>query len=61
MLSTGSDPSHFDVQLLPRLTGDTVVDLAEVEMAARGLVDACGEPRPHPAYAGGDVPPILEE
>lgn len=52
---TGSNPNHFDVLLVDGQPPDRpLLSRAEVELAARRLVELCGEMRPNPSYAGDD-------
>jgi len=54
VLPTGTNPDHFDVLLVDGQSPDQpLLARAEVEAAARRLVEACGEMRPNPSYAGG--------
>lgn len=54
VLPTGANPDHFDVLLVDGRSPDQpLLPRAEVELAARQLVAACGEPHPNPSYAGG--------
>jgi hypothetical protein len=51
--ATGSNPDHYDVQLMARIT-ETGVPPSPVDLlrAARAIVDKAGGPRPNPSYAG---------
>ncbi len=51
--ATGSNPDHYDVQLVPGVAEEQPeVPLAQLTIAARGLVECAGEPRSNPSYAG---------
>jgi len=53
LLATGAKPDHFDVLLVSdRIPTEPLLSLAEIEDAARRLVEACGELHPNPSYAG---------
>jgi hypothetical protein len=52
VLPTGTNPDHFDVLLFDSQSPDQpMLARAEVEAAARRLVEACGEMRPSASYA----------
>ncbi len=54
ILPTGTNPDHFDLLLIDdRTPGQPLLTVAEIELAARRLVEICGEMRPNPSYAGG--------
>jgi hypothetical protein len=51
--ATGSNPRHYEVQLLPgHLDGEAAVTAAEVRGAAARMLQAAGELLPNPGYAG---------
>lgn len=53
VLPTGTDPDHFDVQLVPgHVEGDPAEEALVVTAASR-LVARAGDLRPNPFYAGG--------
>lgn len=53
VVPTGSDADHFDVQLIAGVAEpDAPPSEAEVRAAATRLLDAAGEWRPNPSYAG---------
>ena len=53
VVPTGSDADHFDVQLVDGVAElDAPPSEAEVRAAAIRLLDAAGEWRPNPSYAG---------
>jgi hypothetical protein len=53
VVPTGNDADHFDVQLIAGITEpDPPPSEAEVRAAATRLLDAAGEWRPNPSYAG---------
>jgi hypothetical protein len=53
VVPTGSDADHFDVQLIPGVAEpDAPPSETEVRAAATRLLDATGEWRPNPSYAG---------
>ncbi len=52
VLPTGTNPDHFDVLLVDgRSPTAPLIARVEVELAARRLVEACGEMHPNPSYA----------
>ena len=54
VLPTGSDPDHFDVQLIAGVNeADAPASEDEVRAAVNRLVDAAGDVRPNPSYAVG--------
>jgi len=54
VVPTGANPDHFDLLLIDGRSPDLpLLSLAEVELAARRLVEVCGELHPNPSYAGG--------
>ena len=54
VVPTGANPDHFDLLLIDGRSPDQpLLSLAEVELAARRLVEVCGELHPNPSYAGG--------
>lgn len=54
VVPTGANPDHFDLLLIDGRSPDLPrLSLAEVELAARRLVEVCGELHPNPSYAGG--------
>lgn len=58
---TGSDPDHFDVQLVSRVTdGEMPPTEDDVRATADLLLDAAGPMQPNPSYAVG-APVRLEE
>lgn len=53
VVPTGTDADHFDVQLIVGVAEpDAPPSEAEVRAAATRLLDAAGEWRPNPSYAG---------
>jgi hypothetical protein len=53
VVPTGTDGDHFDVQLIAGVAEpDAPPSEAEVRAAATRLLDAAGEWRPNPSYAG---------
>lgn len=55
VLPTGTNPEHFDVQLISHVEeGAREPDDIDLFAAAVRLLDAAGETRPNPAYAGDD-------
>jgi hypothetical protein len=51
--ATGSNPRHYEVQLLPgHLDGEAAVPAGDVRGAAARLLQAVGELLPNPGYAG---------
>ncbi len=60
VVPTGTDPDHFDVQLLPgrRETDDAGSEIVQlVADAARRLIDVAGPIEHNPAYAGAEEEP----
>lgn len=54
VIATGENPDHFDVQLIPGVgERDAPPSRRELRAAAAQLLDAAGELRPNPSYAGG--------
>ena len=53
VLPTGENPNHYDIQLLGGVTEDEPTPSDEViRAAAARLLDAAGDLRPNPSYAG---------
>jgi len=53
VLATGAKPDHFDVLIVSdRAPTEPLLTLAEIQGAARRLVELCGERRVNPSYAG---------
>jgi hypothetical protein len=51
--ATGSNPRHYEVQLLPgHLDGEAAVPAGDVRGAAARMLQAVGELLPNPGYAG---------
>jgi len=51
--ATGSNPDHYDVQLLPGCGEEVPAPMHEdLLLAAQRLLDVAGESRPNPSYAG---------
>jgi hypothetical protein len=48
---TGSNPDHFDVQLLPGRLDGSMTDMGQLRLAAGRLLDVASESQPNPAYA----------
>ncbi len=62
VLATGSDRDHFDVQLLSGIReGNQAPVESAVRKAAARLLDAAGELRPNPLYAGHEDNPRWED
>lgn len=56
ILPTGVNPDHFDVLLVDGRSPDQpLVSPAEVQRAARRLVEACEDMRSNRSYAGGTL------
>ena len=60
VIATGTNPDHYDVQLIPGRFEDEQPEAAspeELRGAVARLLWAAGDLRPNPAYAGGDPGP----
>lgn len=60
VVPTGVNPDHYDIQLVGGQREDDLEPLAAIRAAAERLVEAAGDLRPNPAYAGGSGRPLEE-